>query len=174
MTQGWMELEAALFAAGEPLTVLALAQALGRDAAWVAEALGAYQASLELENRGFRLRCVAGGWEMHSAPAARSVVQALCAQRLPRGLTAAQMETLAVIAYHQPIDRATLDHIRGVHSERSLAQLLEEELVAVHDHGGPGRSPRYGTTEGFLRRFGLADIGSLPRLPDPEPQDEEA
>lgn len=172
---GWLELEAALFAAGEPLTVAQLAQALQRDEPWVAQALLAYQAVLEHEERGFRLLGTAGAYQLRTATAARAVVAAVAAQRVPRALSAAQMETLAVIAYHQPVDRATVDHIRGVHSDRSLAQLLEEELVQVVDHDAPGHTPRYGTTDGFLRRFALTGIDALPPLPQVEERlDEEA
>jgi segregation and condensation protein B len=152
--------EAMAFASPAPLTARALGHALpeGNDADAVLAALAARYAG-----RGVELVQVAGGWQFRTAPdlaaRLRRVVQA------PRRLPRVAMETLAIIAYHQPVTRPEIEEIRGAAlSQATLDQLLEGGLVQPRGRKEtPGRPTMWGTTPGFLLQFGLKDLGDLPR-----------
>lgn len=152
-------IEAILFAAGEPLSAEALAERLpaGADIAALLARLGEVYAG-----RGVNLVRVAGKWAFRTAPdlAFMMTREAVEEKRLSR----AAMETLAIIAYHQPVTRADIEAIRGVSTSRgSLDALLEAGWVRIRGRRkSPGRPVTFGTTDGFLEHFGLEGLGDLP------------
>lgn len=155
--------EAMLFAAAAPVTARQLGQILpdGMDADAVLAALRERYAG-----RGVELVAVAGGAQFRTAPdlapRLRKTVQ------VPRRLPRAAMETLAIIAYHQPVTRPEIEEIRGASlSQATLDALLESALVAPRGRKEvPGRPTLWGTTPAFLVRFGLRDLRDLPRRED--------
>ncbi len=152
-------LEALLFAAAEPVGTGRLAQLCGATEAEVRAALG--ELAQALLGHGVELCTVAGGYRLLTRPEhAEAVAMLLQPRRLP--LSQAALETLAVIAFRQPVTRAEVDELRGVHSESALATLLERGLI--HETGraeAPGRPILYGTTRRFLEHFGLRDLADL-------------
>jgi segregation and condensation protein B len=130
----------------------------------VVRALAALGEEYAGDERGFRLQQVAGGYQLRTAPANADFVKALLAQR-PVRLTRASLETLAVIAYRQPVTRPEIEAIRGVDVDAVLTTLLERRLVRVLGRKDVvGRPLLYGTTAEFLETFGLKDLASLPTL----------
>ena len=152
--------EAAIFASAEPVSTRVLANLLpeGVDLAAVMAALvGAYAP------RGINLVQAAGGWQFRTAPdvvpALRKVVE------VPRRLPRVAMETLAIVAYHQPVTRTEIEEIRGAAlSQNTLDLLLENGLVTPKGHKEtPGRPTLWGTAPSFLAQFGLNDLRDLPK-----------
>ena len=156
-------LEALIFASPSPLTLPRLRQLTGiRDTSAIEEALARLGASYE--GRGLVLSLVSGGYQLRTAPRFASYVADLCAGR-PVRLSRAQLETLSIIAYRQPITRPEIDDIRGVDSSGTLRVLLERNLVRVlGKREEVGRPLLYGTTKEFLDFFSLADLRELPTL----------
>lgn len=123
-----------------------------------------YELVLEYQGRGIRIREVAGGFRMETVPEVSEYVRAYLKPK-PQRLSRAALETLAVIAYYQPITRAEIERMRGVDVSASLKILLERELIRVVGRKEvPGRPLLYGTTEKFLEVFGLKDLRDLPPL----------
>jgi len=152
-------LEALLFAAAEPLSTADLARRLPADADIAAglEALAARYAG-----RGVTLAEVAGAWRFQTAPDLAFLMTEERAE--PRRLSRAAQETLAIVAYHQPVTRAEIEAIRGVQASRGTLDVLLE-IGMVRPRGRrrtPGRPVTYGTTEAFLEHFGLASLADLP------------
>lgn len=155
--------EAMAFASPTPLTARALGHVLpeGSDADAVLAALAARYAG-----RGVELVAVGGGWQFRTAPdlaaRLRRVVQ------VPRRLPRVAMETLAIVAYHQPVTRPEIEEIRGAAlSQATMDQLLETGLIQPRGRKEtPGRPTLWGTTPAFLLQFGLADLRDLPRRED--------
>jgi segregation and condensation protein B len=157
--------ESVLFAAGEPLTLARLADAVpGPSRAELRGALAALAERGAREGRGVRLMEVAGGYQLRTAPEYAQWVRRLFQQK-PWRLTRATLETLAIVAYKQPITRAEIEAIRGVDVDSVLASLLSRKLVRIVGRKEVvGRPLIYGTTRQFLEVFGLRDLGSLPAL----------
>ena len=158
-------LESLLFAAGDPVSLGKLAQVLAgyerRDIVRTLNELGEQYAR---EERGFRLQQVAGGYQLRTTRANAEFVKTLLAQR-PVRLTRAALETLAVVAYRQPVTRPEIEAIRGVDVDAVLTTLSERRLVRVLGRKDVvGRPLLYGTTPEFLETFGLKDLASLPTL----------
>src|SRR6186997_1970868 len=158
-------LEALLFVSDEPVTSVVLAQALGierRDVDALCEELAA---AYEERGAGITLRNVAGGWRLTTHPDAAPVVeQYVLASRHVR-LTKAALETLAIVAYKQPVTRHQISGIRGVNSEGVLRALVDRGLIQeVGRDEGPGRAALFGTTPEFLERLGLASLADLPPI----------
>ena len=155
------QLEALLFAAAEPLSVQDLETRLG-DRADVAGALASLAA--RYADRGVQLQCVAGRWRFATAPDLAPLLEDR--REEPRRLSRAAMETLAIIAYHQPVTRAEIDAIRGVSLSRgTLDVLLEVGWVRMRGRRrSPGRPVTYGVTDAFLEHFGLPSPADLPGL----------
>ena len=152
--------EAAIFAATQPVTARMLANLLPEDAdvdSVMAALASAY------ETRGVNIVTVGGGWQLRTAPdiapALRKVVE------LPRRLPRVAMESLAIIAYHQPVTRTEIEEIRGAAlSQNTLDLLLENGLVTPKGRKEtPGRPTLWGTTPAFLAQFGLNDLRELPK-----------
>jgi segregation and condensation protein B len=155
--------ESLLFAADKPLTLKHLGELLGEsELARVRAAVAAVE--LAQESRGFQLHQVAGGYQFRTNPENAQWVQKLLASK-PVRLTRAQIETLAICSYRQPVTRPEIDEIRGVDSGGTLKTLLDRSLIRiVGKKEEPGRPILYGTTKEFLEFFNLRDLKDLPTL----------
>lgn len=153
--------EALLFAAAEPVTPRALAEVLpeGADARATVAALQA-----ALAGRGVEIAEVAGGWQLRTAADLAPLLRRRF--EVPRRLSRAAVETLAIIAYHQPVTRAEIEDIRGVAlGQGTLDALAEAGFVEPKGRREtPGRPTTWGTTKQFLAHFGLASLKDLPKL----------
>jgi len=156
-------LEALLFLSAEPVPAAELAEATGRELHDVSTALERLREHYEFERRGLLLRELAGGYVLASHPEAEEAARRLLAKPRTPPLTPAQAETLAIVAYLQPVSRPEIARIRGVAAESAVATLLERGLVQESGRSQFG-AVLYRTTELFLRLFGLR---SLDELPDP-------
>ena len=159
------DLEAVLFISDEPVASVGLAQTLDVERREVDELCEELARAYEERGAGIVLRNVAGGWRLSTSPDAAPVVERhVLASRHTR-LTKAALETLAIIAYKQPVTRHQVSAIRGVNSDGVLRALVDRGLVAeVGREEGPGRPMLYGTTPEFLERLGLASLSALPPL----------
>ena len=157
-------LEAVLTVALEPVPSDALADLAGENVERVASLLRAARARLLDEGRGFILVEVASGWRLQSNPAAAELVQRFAQRDLSARLSTAALETLAIIAYRQPVTRAQVATLRGVNVD-GVVRLLEQRgyIQETGRADGPGQPILYGTTEVFLDRLGLASLDELPR-----------
>lgn len=159
-------LEALLFVSSEPLPVARLASVIGNVAkADVEQALKQLQEQLDQEGRGIQLVKVAGGYRLVTkadyAPWLKRLDKAKAAQKLSRSA----LESLAIIAYKQPLVRSEVEEIRGVETSGVLRTLLERKLIRIVGRKEvPGRPIMYGTTKFFLEHFGLQDLSQLPPL----------
>lgn len=158
-------LEALLLVSSDPVSAPALAGALDIALGECASLLAELKVEYEEANRGFQLREVAGGWRLFTHPAYHDVVEAYVLSWDTQKLSQAALETLAVIAYHQPVTREVVKGIRGVNSDGVIASLVDKGLVREL-----GRDPQrgqaiiYGTTNAFLEKFGLRSTRDLPDL----------
>lgn len=158
-------LEALLLVSSDPVSASALAQALDIAPGEAASLLAELKVEYEEANRGFQLREVAGGWRLFTHPAYHDQVEAFVLSWDTQKLSQAALETLAVIAYHQPVTRETVKGIRGVNSDGVISSLVDKGLVREM-----GRDPQrgqailYGTTSAFLEKFGLRSTKDLPDL----------
>ena len=160
-------LEGLLFAAGAPVPVARLVEALdGPDRKQVMRALDLLDAKLADDGRGLRLMRVAGGYQLRTLAEHGPWIRRLLGGKPPR-LSRALMETVAIIAYRQPCTRPEIEAIRGVDVDGVLSTLLERRLVKIVGRKeAPGRPILYGTTKDFLEVFGLPDLEALPPLKD--------
>ena len=159
--------EAILFALGEPVTTARLAQALDEPEEAIGTACQALGAFYEAQARGIRLVQLEQSWQLVSAPQWGAVIRGLLERKKPDKLSASALETLAIVAYFQPVTRVYLDQARGVDSAHSLGVLLDRELVEPCGQlDAPGRPTLYRTTQIFLRSFGLSSLADLPPLPE--------
>lgn len=155
-------LEAVLFAAGEPVSVAELAQIMQLEKPQVWELLTALKKAYEAESRGLMLRETAGGWQLVTKPVHYNLLLALT-QKKEIKLTNAAMETLAIVAFRQPVTRAEMEAIRGVKVDRVLNTLLDLGLVSEAGRKKALGNPiLYATTEKFLATFGLNSLKELP------------
>jgi segregation and condensation protein B len=159
------ELTVLLFAAGEPLSQPRLVELLERPApARVAAALEGLRAELEGSGQPLVLRRVAGAWRLLTDPEYGHVVNRLRTEPRPERISAAALETLAIIAYRQPVSKAEIEAIRGVQAGPVLRSLVDRGLVRITGRAElPGQPLLYGTTKEFLERFGLSALKDLPR-----------
>lgn len=165
--------EAILFALGEPVPTEKLAQALDCTPDEVEAACRTLADTYEWEERGIRLVRLEESWQLVSAPAWGETIRALLERRRPDKLSPAALETLAVVAYFQPVTRVYIDQVRGVDCSHSLSLLLDRELVEpCGTLEAPGRPILYQTTPAFLRVFGLERLEDLPPLPEEAPPEE--
>ena len=155
--------EALVFASADPVPAAAL-QPLLPDGVAAASVLAALQ--VRCEGRGTVLVEVAGGWQFRTAPDLAPVLRRVIAK--PRRLPRAAMETLAIIAYHQPVTRPEIEELRGASlSQPTMDALLEHGLIAsAGQRESPGRPTLWRTTPAFLAQFGLRDLRDLPKRED--------
>jgi segregation and condensation protein B len=163
--------EALLFLAAEPVTLEELADALQVEEAAVGAALRELRASLD--DRGLVLREVAGGWALASHPDVEEAARRLLARPRTSALTPAQAETLAIVAYLQPVSRPEVARIRGVASESATSALVERGLIEESGRSQFG-AVLYRTTPLFLKLFGLRSTDDLPDPAQWDPTPEEA
>lgn len=161
-------LEAVLMVADEPIPAVRLAAVLALPTARVAELLAELAAEYRGEGggrpRGFELREAAGGWRIYSAPAYADVVGRFVVDGQQARLTQAALETLAVVAYRQPVSRGQVSGVRGVNVDSVMRTLTARGLVAELGTDPTSGAVLYGTTGYFLERMGLASLDELPPL----------
>ena len=159
------KLEAMLTVALEPITTEELADVVDEDAEFVLATLRTLRAEFVEERRGFQLAELASGWVMQTAPDVAGWVTKFANRDVSHRLSSAALETLAIIAYRQPISRAQITALRGVNVD-GVCRLLEQRqyIEETGRAGGPGQPILYGTTELFLDRMGLAALEDLPPI----------
>ena len=158
-------LEALLLVSSDPVSASTLAQALDITPGEAASLLAELKVEYEEANRGFQLREVAGGWRLFTHPAYHDQVEAYVLSWDTQRLSQAALETLAVIAYHQPVTREAVKGIRGVNSDGVISSLVDKGLVReVGRDAQRGQAILYGTTNAFLEKFGLRSTRDLPDL----------
>ena len=172
-------LEALLFASPKPLTVAEMRAALKSAAEFteeplaatlarsreqdIVDALAALAARYRQDERAFDLAETVTGWHLHSVPACAPWVRQLFPESRPARLSAPALETLAIIAYRQPLPRAEMESVRGVDAGGVLQTLLDRGLIRIAGRAElPGRPLLYATTQLFLEHFGLKDVQELP------------
>lgn len=157
-------LEALLLLADEPMTVMDLASAVREPADVVEETLRGLAAEYTEDMRGFDLREVAGGWRYYTRAECSPLVERFVLDGQQARLTQASLETLAVIAYRQPITRGRISAVRGVNVDGVIRTLLTRGLIAEAGHDGESGAHVYVTTAHFLERMGIASLDDLPPL----------
>ncbi len=164
-------IEALMFLSAEPVAAGSLAEATGAELHEVVSALERLREYYEFERRGLVLRELADGWALSSHPDAELAARRLLARPRTPTLTPAQAETLAIVAYLQPVSRPEIARIRGVNAESAASTLLERGLVEEAGRSQFG-AVLYRTSELFLRLFGLRSLDELPDLErfDPSPE----
>ena len=157
-------IEAVLMVVDEPVSELALASALELPVDDVRAHLEGLEREYAEQQRGFTLRSVAGGWRVYSRPDYAPVVEKFLLDGQQARLTQASLETLAVIAYRQPISRSRVSEVRGVNVDGVVRTLLNRGLIAELGADGDSGAVLYGTTDYFLQRLGLQSLDELPAL----------
>lgn len=171
-------IEAILFIAAEPMTVDSLKNILELETVEVERLVKELVSDYLLNSSGLLITEVAGGVQMVTNPACAPWVKKLLSTAVPAKLSQQSLETLAIIAYKQPIIKAEVEAIRGVNSDGVVKTLLERKLIKLLGRKEvPGRPLMYGTTKEFLQYFGLKDLSELPTLKEfqefevPEPSE---
>jgi len=157
-------LEAVLMVADQPLDRAVLASAVGYPVAEVDAALTDLAREYDEARRGFELRNVAGGWRYYTRDDFAPVVEGFVLEGQQARLTQAALETLAVVAYKQPVSRARVSAIRGVNVDGVIRTLLSRGLVEEAGHDGEHGATLYRTTGYFLERIGVTSLDELPEL----------
>lgn len=163
-------IEAILFATDVPLPPAKIKSLLGEiDAKLLRELVQELRMEYEQDSHSFALVEIGGGYQIYTRPEYAKWVQELYKGKRSSKLTAASLETLAIVAYKQPIIKADIESIRGVNVDGVIATLLERNLVQVSGRDNrPGRPLLFGTTQEFLRYFGLSSLSDLPRIEELE------
>lgn len=156
--------EAVLMVVDEPVTEDALAEALALPSQQVHDVVQDLRADYEQASRGFVLRRFAGGWRIYTRSDCAPVVERFLLGGQQARLTQASLETLAVIAYRQPVSRARISAVRGVNVDGVVRTLLARGLVQEVSQAGDAPAVLYGTTDYFLQRMGLDSVDDLPAL----------
>lgn len=160
-------IEALIFVSGEPLSVKTIADVLKEDRAVVEEAISELAKEFNGRNGGLHLRELAGGWQIATRPQYHEHVRAFLRSRPSAKLSLASLETLAVIAYKQPVTVPEILEIRGVQSPSSIKTLLDKKLIVAKGRKETvGHPMMYGTSKEFLIQFGLKDLTELPSMED--------
>jgi len=159
--------EALIFVSEEPISVKALADLLGEDKGWVQVAVDELGKEFNERGGGLMLREVAGGWQFATRPEHHEHVRAYLKSKPSAKLSLAALETLAVIAYKQPVTVPEILEIRGVQSSSAIKTLLDKRLIVAKGRKETvGRPMMYGTSKDFLLQFGLKDLSELPNVED--------
>ena len=160
-------IEALIFVSEEPLSAKTIADVLKEDREVIAKSLQGLQTEFNGRNAGLQLREVAGGWQFATRPEYHEHVRAFLKSRPSAKLSIASLETLAVIAYKQPVTVPEILEIRGVQSPSSIKTLLDKKLIVAKGRKDTvGRPMMYGTSKEFLMQFGLKDLTELPSVED--------
>lgn len=163
--------EALLFVSDEPVSSSKLGVFLNVTPEAADELLARLKDEYEQDNRGMQLREVAGGWRFFSHPAYHELIEKYVVSWDTRRMSQAALEALAVIAYHQPVTRASINAIRGVNSEGVVSSLVEKGLIREAGREKGGGAILYATTRAFLEKFGLKSTKDLPPLEDFAPDE---
>ncbi|MBQ9251825.1 MAG: SMC-Scp complex subunit ScpB [Clostridia bacterium] len=167
-------IEAILFVAGEAVEIRELARALGQEEKQVRKTLNELESEYDFNQRGFLLKRFGTKVQLATRPLYAEDVVRLLQPVQRQSLSQAAMETLAVVAYKQPVTRAEVEQIRGVKCDYSLQSLTAKGLIQeVGRKETIGRPILFGTTDEFLSRFGIESLENLPPLPEPEGEDGE-
>lgn len=172
-----MALEAILLVVEEPVPANTLAQVLEVAEEEISDALRQLRREYLDDGHGFVLREVGGGWRLYTAPQAAGYVERWVTRDRSGGLSRAALETLAIVAYKQPVTRGTISEIRGVDADGAVRTLLSRGLVeAIGRDDTPGQPVLYATTTTFLEQLGLGSVADLPALsvfapPGPPPDE---
>jgi segregation and condensation protein B len=165
-----VKLEAMLFVAPEPVTTAQLATALDVSPSVIERGLNELDSALSA--RGLRLQRNAGRFQLTTAPQLAELIERFLGLESTTHLSRAALETLAIIAYQQPVTRPQIDAIRGVNSDSMMKSLLHKGLILESGRAdGPGRPILYSTTPEFLQHFGLNSILEMPPLAKPEDEE---
>lgn len=160
-------IEALIFVSEEPINAKTIAEVLKEDREVVDQAVAELVQEFNARNSGLQLREVAGGWQFVTRPEYHEHVRAYLRTRPSAKLTLASLETLAVIAYRQPVTVPEILEIRGVQSPSSIKTLLDKKLIVAKGRkDAVGRPMMYGTSKEFLMQFGLKDLSELPSIED--------
>jgi len=160
-------IEAIIFVSDEPVTVKLLAEVLEEDKQAIDAAIEQLSAEYETREGGLQLREVAGGWQIATRTELHEDIRNYLKTRPSAKLSLASLETLAVIAYKQPVTVPEILEIRGVQSASAIKTLLEKRLIVTKGHKETvGRPMLYGTSKEFLLQFGLKDLTELPSIED--------
>lgn len=159
--------EAMIFASGEPVPAARISLVLGVPEQDVFDCAERLAEEYESEGRGIRLVRLDKSLQMCSAPQYAKLIARAIEHRAPPKLSPPALETLAVVAYFQPVTRAYVDEVRGVDSSYTVSSLVEKGLIEPTGRlEAPGRPTLYKTTEAFLRVMGVSELSELPKLPD--------
>lgn len=158
------ELEALLLLATEPLPTAVLAEAVAAPSSIVDQALGELAAFYDSTGRGFQLRAIAGGWQYATRPEQADLISRWVIEGQHNRLTQASLETLAVIAYMQPVSRSRVSAVRGVNVDGVVRTLLARDLITEAAHDETTGAGLLSTTDYFLQRLGLASLDDLPPI----------
>lgn len=160
-------IEALIYVSDEPLSAKTIADVLKEDEPTIAGAIATLVEEFNARGSGLHLREVAGGWQFATRPEYHEHVRAFLKSRPSAKLSLASLETLAVIAYKQPITVPEILDIRGVQSPSSIKTLLDKKLIVAKGRKETvGRPMMYGTSKEFLIQFGLKDLSELPSIED--------
>ncbi len=160
-----LALEAILLVVEEPVPANTLAQVIEVGEQEIVDALRHLRREYLDDGRGFVLREVGGGWRLYTAPRAAAYVERWVTRGRSGGLSRAALETLAIVAYRQPVTRGTISAIRGVDADGAVRTLLSRGLVeAIGRDDAPGQPVLYATTTTFLEQLGLGSVAELPAL----------
>jgi len=159
--------EALIFVSDEPITAKVLSEILEEDKESIQAAVEALKDEYEGRESGLQLREIAGGWQIATRTELHDDVRKFLKTRPSAKLSLASLETLAVIAYKQPVTVPEILEIRGVQSASAIRTLLEKRLIVTKGHKETvGRPMQYGTSKEFLIQFGLKDLSELPSIED--------
>ena len=158
-------IEALLFVSERPLALEKIKEVLGLDTVGIRKKLEELQAEYETANRGMRIIEIAGGFQMITAPTLAVFLKKLYKNRRAERLSKPALETLAIIAYKQPLTKLEIESIRNVNIDGMMQNLLDKGLVRICGRKkAPGRPFVYGTTRKFLEYFGLKSLEELPKI----------
>lgn len=158
-------IESILFVTGEPLSLRDIAINLEMTPRYIEEILNEMMADYEASERGIKLISIKGEYQLVTKNENSDYIQKLLKKNKRQSLSQASLESLAIIAYKQPITRIDIDEIRGVKSESAIQRLIEKNLIKESGRlDVPGRPILYSTTDEFLRQFELSDLKELPSL----------
>jgi segregation and condensation protein B len=162
--------EALIIASPEPIPAQRIAQILeGATPAKVEHAVADLNERYRTSGASFRIREVAGGFQLHILPDFIGYIEELFTRQRKVRLSRAALETLAIVAYRQPVTKTDIEHIRGVAADGVLQNLLEKNLITITGRAATvGRPLQYGTTDEFLKFFGLAGLDALPKMAEIE------
>jgi len=163
-------IEALILASPEPLTVRKITGVMeDTGPAQVARAVSELNNGYAEHGSSFRIRMLAGGYQFYILPEYIGLIEDLFTRHRNVRLTMAALETVAIIAYRQPTTKADIEHIRGVASDGVIKTLLERNLITITGRAeGVGKPLQYGTTDEFLKLFGLASLSDLPQMEEIE------